>query len=554
MGNATVATYLLSRLQQCGLKHAFGVPGDYVLTFMDRMLEAGVELIGTCNELNAGYAADAYARINGIGCICVTWGVGGFSAMNAVAGAYAEQVPLVVLVGSPRTTQRQPSMLLHHGVGDFTTMQRAYEHITVDAVLLDDPGQAPRLIDRALSRCMTEKRPIMIEIPQDVVDRECEAPAAFTPAKRPVSDPHALKEALDEAMSHLSTARRAVILGGVELHRYGLMSELYRLVEASRLPVATTLLGKTVISENHPQAIGVYEGAISRKDIRDIVENADVLLCLGAWISDINMGVYTSKLEGRRLILANSGRLKISQHVYEQVWIGDVVTALADRMPAKGLSHPPFKNCAEALDTDFVAEKGRPLTVARVMKRINAFIGEDTTVIAETGDAIFAAADLVMHHDVGFIGQAFYLSIGYALPATLGAALADPNRRPVALIGDGAFQMTAQELSSLCRRKSNAIIILLNNDGYTTERMIHEGPYNDIQPWAYHKLPEAFGGGWGRRVATEDAFDDALQNASESNEGPAFIEVMLDRFDTSDALKRLGAELSPDKPANASER
>lgn len=148
------------------------------------------------------------------------------------------------------------------------------------------------------------------------------------------------------------------------------------------------------------------------------------------------------------------------------------------------------------MDTSFTVEPGRKLTVSRVTKRINAFIGEDTTVIAETGDSIFLAADLVMHHDVGFIGQAFYLSIGYALPATLGAALADPSRRPVTFIGDGAFQMTAQELSSLCRRKSNAIVLLLNNDGYTTERVIHEGPYNDIQPWAYHKLPEVFGGGW----------------------------------------------------------
>jgi TPP-dependent 2-oxoacid decarboxylase len=547
MSQSTVATYLLERLKQAGLKHAFGVPGDYVLTFMDRLIDSGIEFVGTCNELNAGYAADAYARINGIGCVCVTWGVGGFSAMNAVAGAYAEQVPLVVLVGSPRTTQRRSSMLLHHGVGAFATMQNAYAHITTASVLLDDPGQAPQRIDGALSRCIAEKRPIMIEIPSDMVDRPCEAPGRFVAPERPASDPLALKEAIDEAMDLLSTAKRAVILGGVELHRYGLMTEFYRLVEASRLPVATTLLGKTVISEHHPQAIGVYEGGISRKEIRDIVENADVLLCLGAWMSDINMGVYTGRLEGRRMILANSGRLKISQHVYEQVWIGDVVTELADRMPKGGLSHPPFMSFAELSDTGFVAEKGRPITVDRIMKRLNTYIGEDTTVIAETGDSIFAAADLVMHHDVGFIGQAFYLSIGYALPATLGAALADPGRRPLALIGDGAFQMTAQELSSLCRRKANAIILLMNNDGYTTERIIHDGPYNDIQPWAYHQLPEVFGGGWGQRVSTEDELDDALARARASNEGPALIEIVLDRFDTSEALKRLGAELSPKK-------
>jgi indolepyruvate decarboxylase len=554
MTEVTVATYLIERLKQAGLRHAFGVPGDYVLTFMDRLIASGIELVGTCNELNAGYASDAYARINGIGCICVTWGVGGFSAMNAIAGAYAEQVPLVVLVGGPRTTQRRSAMLLHHSVGDFPTMQQAYAHITAASVLLDDAAEAPQRIDRALARCLAEKRPIMIEIPADMVDRPCPPPGPFAMPARPPSDPDALAEALDEAMALLLEAKRPVILGGVELHRYGLMAEFRRLVEASRVPVATTLLGKTVISEHHPQAIGVYEGGTSRQAIREIVENSDVLLCLGAWMSDINLGVHTGRLEGRHMILANSGRLKISQHVYEQAWIGDVVSGLADRMPQAGLRHPPFVSVARQIDTAFTPVAGRKLTIDRVMKCLNAFIGEDTTVIAETGDSLFAAADLVMHHDVGFIGQAFYLSIGYALPATLGAALADPARRAIALIGDGAFQMSVQELSSLCRRRSNAIVLLMNNDGYTTERIIHEGPYNDIQPWAYHRLPEVFGGGWGRRVTTEDELAGALAEARGSNEGPALIEIILDRLDTSEALKRLCAELSPDKGRSAASR
>ncbi len=545
--DSTVATYLLTRLKQLGVRHAFGVPGDYVLTFMDRLIDAGIEWVGTCNELNAGYAADAYARLNGIGCICVTWGVGGFSAMNAVAGAYAEQVPLVVLVGGPRTTQRRSHMLLHHGVGDVGTMQRSYSHITVAAELLDDPEDAPHRIDRALARCMSEKRPIMIEIPADIVDRPCMPPASPLSPRRPVSDPVALAEALDETMGLLANATRPVILGGVELHRYGLMAEFYRLVEASRLPVATTLLGKAVISEYHPQALGVYEGTTSRPEIRGVVENADVLLCLGAWISDINFGVYTGGLEGRRLILANSGRLKISQHLYEQVWIGDVVTGLTDRLPKTGLAHPSFTCASERHVRNFVPESGRKLTIARVIRRINDFIGEDTTVIAETGDSLFAAADLVMHHDTGFIGQAFYLSIGFALPATLGAALADPSRRPLTLVGDGAFQMTVQELSTLGRHQCKAILLLMNNDGYTTERIIHEGPYNDIQPWDYHRLPDVFGAGWGERVRTEDELEAALERARTDNDGPALIEIMIDRLDVTDALKTLGSALSPDK-------
>jgi TPP-dependent 2-oxoacid decarboxylase len=545
--STTVATYLIDRLKQTGLGHAFGVPGDYVLTFMDRLIASGVNLVGTCNELNAGYAADAYARIRGIGCIVVTWGVGGFSAMNAVAGAYAEQVPLVVLVGGPRVHQRRSSMLLHHGVGEFTTMQHAYAHITVASVLLDDPRDAPQQIDRALARCLSEKRPIMIEIPVDIVDQKCEPSQASTSSGIPASDPDSLIEALDEVMALLAPAKRPVILGGVELHRYGLMQQFMRLVEKSKLPVATTLLGKTVISELHPQAIGVYEGGMSRKEVRDIVESSDVLLCLGAWISDINFGVYTGKLEGRQLILANSGRLKISQHFYERVWIGDVVCGLADRMPPKGLSHPAFESVSQRAAKARAARHGAKLTVNWVMSLVNDYIGDDTTVIAETGDSLFAAADLVMHHDVGFIGQAFYLSIGYALPAVLGAAIADPGRRPLALIGDGALQMSVQELSSLCRHKIPAVLLVMNNNGYTTERVIHEGPYNDIQPWQYHKLPEVFGGGWGRRVSTEDALEAALNDARGRNDGPAVIEVMLDEWDVSDALKRLGAELSPDK-------
>jgi indolepyruvate decarboxylase len=318
-------------------------------------------------------------------------------------------------------------------------------------------------------------------------------------------------------------------------------------VEASRLPVATTLLGKAVISEYHPQALGVYEGTTSRPEIRDVVENADVLLCLGAWISDINFGVYTGGLEGRRLILANSGRLKISQHLYEQVWIGDVVTGLTDRLPKTGLTHPSFTCASERHVRNFVPEPGRKLTIARVIRRINDFIGEDTTVIAETGDSLFAAADLVMHHDTGFIGQAFYLSIGFALPATLGAALADPSRRPLALVGDGAFQMTVQELSTLGRHQCKAVLLLMNNDGYTTERIIHEGPYNDIQAWDYHRLPDVFAAGWGERVRTEDEFEAALERARSDTGGPALIEIMLDRLDVTDALKTLGSALSPDK-------
>ena len=277
---STVGRYLADRLKQLGVGHVFGVPGDYVLTFMDVIIESGIELIGTCNELNAGYAADAYARINGIGALCVTYGVGGLSALNAVAGAYAEQVPLVAISGGPGLAHRRPSMLLHHSVGDLRTQLSIYANLTVASVLLTDPDQAPAQIDTVLAACLTHKRPVAIEIPADLVQHPCIQLAPFQlPPLR--SDPAALEEALDEITTLLAAAERPAILAGVELHRFGLLEDFERLVAKIGIPVATTLLGKTVISELDACAVGVYEGAMSRPEVRRVVENADVLLCLG---------------------------------------------------------------------------------------------------------------------------------------------------------------------------------------------------------------------------------------------------------------------------------
>ncbi len=543
--HTTVGRYLVERLKQIGVNHVFGVPGDYVLTFMDRILEGGVELVGTCNELNAAYAADAYARVNGIGAVCVTYGVGSFSALNGVAGAFAEQVPLIMISGSPRTDMRHPSMLLHHSLGDLGVLSKVYENVTVVTTALSDPAEAPDQIDAALRACLTEKRPVALEIPVDMVDQPCRAPGAFDYPEPMASDPDALAEVLDEILELLGAAKQPVILAGIELHRFGLLESFDALVEKSGLPVASTLLGKTVISELHPQAIGVYEGAISRSEVREVVEEADLLLCLGAWMSDINLGVYTARLDDQRMVTANSGRVRVRHHVYDPIALGDLVSGLTERWPADGVSRGPFVPASQALDHSITVRPDDNISVKRLFSRINQLISDTSIVIADAGDALFSASDLVMHRDVGFLGQAFYLSIGFTLPATLGAQMAAPDRRVMTFIGDGAFQMTVQELSTIIRKELNPIIFVLNNNGYTAERMIHEGPYNDIQGWQNHRLPEVFGGGWGVRVGTEDELEAALEKALACTGGPALIEVMLDQLDVSDQLKRLGAELAP---------
>lgn len=550
----TVGRYLAERLKQLGVGHVFGVPGDYVLTFMDQIIDSGIALIGTCNELNAGYAADAYGRINGLGALCVTYGVGGFSALNAVAGAYAEQVPVVAISGTPELAHRRPSMLLHHSVGDLRAQLSIYEHVTVASVLLTDPDQAPAQIDAVLAACLIHKRPVMIEIPVDLVQRPCAAPGAFQPVL-PASDPAALDEALDEITGLLRAAERPAILAGVELHRFGLLEDFEKLVARTGIPVATTLLGKTVISERDACAVGVYEGAMSRPEVRRVVESADALLCLGAWMSEMDLGIYTAHLDERRMVNANSGRVRIRYHSYEPVTLRDLLQGLTGRIEANSLRRSQFVPAATALKQDVLTTNAdRALTVRHLFARINRLLTDDTIVIADAGDALFSSADLVMHREADFIGQAFYLSIGYSVPAALGVQLAAPGRKVISIVGDGAFQMTAQELSTIIRHRLKLTLFLLNNDGYSTERLIHEGPYNDIHGWQYHRLPDVFGGGLGLCVRTEGELEAALERAEGFEDGPVLIEVMLERSDSSDQLKRLCDEIARKSSPPASER
>lgn len=540
----TVGRYLAERLKQLGVGHVFGVPGDYVLTFMDQIIDSGIALIGTCNELNAGYAADAYGRINGLGALCVTYGVGGFSALNAVAGAYAEQVPVVAISGTPELAHRRPSMLLHHSVGDLRAQLSIYEHVTVASVLLTDPDQAPAQIDAVLAACLIHKRPVMIEIPVDLVQRPCAAPGAFQ-VVLPASDPAALDEALDEITGLLRAAERPAILAGVELHRFGLLEDFEKLVARTGIPVATTLLGKTVISERDACAVGVYEGAMSRPEVRRVVESADALLCLGAWMSEMDLGIYTAHLDERRMVNANSGRARIRYHSYEPVTLRDLLQGLTGRIEANSLRRSQFVPAATALKQDVLTTNAdRALTVRHLFARINRLLTDDTIVIADAGDALFSSADLVMHREADFIGQAFYLSIGYSVPAALGVQLAAPGRKVISIVGDGAFQMTAQELSTIIRHRLKLTLFLLNNDGYSTERLIHEGPYNDIHGWQYHRLPDVFGDGLGLCVRTEGELEAALERAESFEGGPVLIEVMLERSDSSDQLKRLCDEIA----------
>jgi len=540
---ATIARCLIERLKTLGVKHAFGVPGDYVLDFMDRVIENGIEFVGDCNELNAGYAADGYARANGIGVAIVTYGVGGFSILNAVAGACAEQVPLVIISGAPHSRQRNTHALVHHLAGDYSLQAEIYKKVTVDAAVLDNPRTAKSDIERVLQNCLAYKKPVYFEIPVDAVDMACEAPENANPvAIKRESDADTLAEAVKDAADMINAAKNPVMIAGVEILRFGFAADAMKIVETIELPYATTISSKSVLPELHPQFIGLYQGAFSREYVREQIEASDCVLNLGVMMNDFNMGLFTSKLDANRLINAQSECVRIRHHVYDKIWLGDFLTALLPLLKERTFlsSHPKARQMPRH---DYQPQPGKQITVKRFFERVNNLLDDNMIFISDTGDAICAAADLYIEEADNFIAQAYYLSIGYSLPAALGVSLARPGKRVIEVIGDGAFQMTAQELSTIIRHKCNPVIFVLNNQGYVIERMIHDGPYNDIQNWKYFILPEVFGGAAGFRVRTEDELEKSVSAALAEKDKCVLIEVMLGPTDCSDILAELGRKV-----------
>jgi indolepyruvate decarboxylase len=541
----TVGAYLIRRLGQMGIGHVFGVPGDYVLKFFDLIEESDIRLVNTCNELNAGYAADGYARIAGVGAVCVTYGVGAFSVYNAVAGAFAERVPLVVVSGGPKTSLRGRlhPYLLHHTVGDMSLQRDIFERITQSAVVLTSVTHAPWQIDEALAACVRYSRPVYIEIPADMVTEGCPPPGEWAPDTSLHVDPEVLDEAIEETLDRISAASRPVILAGVEADRLGARDALLRLIDRTGFPVATTGLGKGVVPERTGGYAGTYIGALANETARKTVEEADLLLCLGAWMTDLDLGGYTARLDENRMIIANSERVKVRHHVYEHVPIKDFLEGLAGRVPERRAGGPR-EECSEALaGPPYVASPGARLTTDRFWDRMSHFLKDGHIVVSDTGSCTFESVKLSLPRKADYIGQAFYASMGYGIPAALGAKLAAPSCRPVVLVGDGAFQMTGQELSTVIRHGQNPVVFLLNNDGYQVERAIYDNAYNDISMWDYTQLVEAFGGSKGVRVSTEGELEAFLAEAAGDVDALMFAEVRLERSDFSATLRRIGEKL-----------
>ena len=537
----SIGEYLIRRLADYQIRHVFGVPGDYVLGFYSALERSPLDLVNCTREDCAGYAADAYARLNGMGALCVTYGVGGLSVVNSVAGAWAEKSPVVVISGAPGLGERGDRPLLHHCVREWTTQYEVFQKVCAACTEIREADTAFREIDRVLDICFRQKRPVYVELPRDMVDV---VPDSIRPYLAPprASDPAALAEAVKEAVERIEQAQAPVIIAGVELHRFGLQADTIALAEASGIAVASTLLGKSVVSEIHPLYVGLYEGAMGRPEVTEFVESSDCRILLGTILTDIDLGIFTANLDPRRTIHATADDLRISHHHFQGVLLEDFIRELARAAPrgAKRVLPPgpatvagPWKLHAEA-----------PITIARLVRQLDEALHERTIVIADVGDSLFASSELVIKGQTEYMSPAYYTSMGFGVPAALGARAARPDLAVVVLVGDGAFQMTGMELSTLVGRRLPAVVIVLDNAGYGTERVILDGSFNDINPWRYERLPEVLGGGTGHEVRTEGDFDRAIRAALAAPPGLHLIRVHLARDDFSPTVKRLGESLS----------
>jgi TPP-dependent 2-oxoacid decarboxylase len=535
----TIGEYLLDKLYAAGVAHIFGVPGDYVLKFYDQIVKSPIQHVGTTREDTAAFAADGYARCRGLGALAVTYGVGALNVVNAVAGAHAESSPVVVISGAPGVREQREDPLIHHRFGPFTFQREIFDRITCATAVLDDPVIAFRQIDRVLAAAQHHRRPVYLELPRDVVD----VAGYPMPAETPVvssSDAAALDEAVLETVSLLERSKAPALIAGVEIHRSGLQDTLVQLVDQLRLPIAATLSGKSVIGERHPAYLGIYEGAMGPQAARERVEAADLLLLLGVALNDVDLGVYTAQLDPKNMVRASQGEVVIRHHRYPRVQLRDFVPLLIKKCGPQGRSLPTGTPGPTAAG---FPKAGEPMKIGRLIGRLNEGLTPDMVVVCDVGDCLFAAVELRVHERTEFLASAFYTTMGFGMPAALGAAVARPDRRPLVLVGDGAFQMTGTELSTLARIGSNAIVIVFNNAGYSTERFILDGPFNDIAPWRFHRIGVLFGDLPGYQAATEEAFEDAWRRSLDTRDRPSLIEVHLSPTDPSPAMKRLAQNL-----------
>ena len=548
----TIGAYIAKRLEQIGASHYFAVPGDYNLILLDELLKNdNLEMISCCNELNAGYAADGYARSNGIGALITTFSVGGLSAFNAIVGSAAESLPVIFISGGPNTNSEVENQRLHHTIGSvsYGYQRDIFEKATVSAEIIKHLEDAPSQIDEAIRLCLLKHKPVYLEVPCNMAGLLISAPHDRDFIYNLASDDLALKDAVEDSIELLDSAVKTVLIGGVDLKPAGAIDAFNDLVKASDYAYAIMPQGKGLVSEHHPNFIGTYWGPVSSPSTAEIVESANMYLFAGPRFTDYTTCGFTTLINPSKSIYAGPDFVRLPNATYNHVMLKDYLEALSKKIKPNNESLITYNRVKQEFAPEPPVKKDEILTTRRLFAQVQDMLNDNTTVIVETGDSWFNGIKLQLPEGGKFEIQMQYGSIGWSVGATLGYALASKGeRRVITFVGDGSFQMTAQEVSTIIRYELDPIIFLLNNRGYTIEVEIHDGPYNNIKNWDYAGLVDVFnageGNGWSTRVNTEGELQAAIKKALSHKDGPSFIEVTLDRDDCSKELLEWGSRVA----------
>jgi TPP-dependent 2-oxoacid decarboxylase len=570
----TLAEYLFTRLRQLGVEDLFGVPGDFNLALLDALeLLDGPRWVGNANELGAAYAADGYARERGLAAVLTTYGVGELSALNGIAGSAAEQVPVLHLVGAPRTAAAVGSLPLHHTLldGDFGHFQRASAEVSCAVAALTAAGDPAAEIDHVLQTMLDRSLPGYLSLPEDLVELPVSARGLATPLSPSPSDERSLARFAQAAATLLRGAEKVVLLAGAGVCRAHAELALRVLAQDAAIPVATLLDAKGAIPEDHPLALGVYQGALGAPTTREAVEGADVLICAGVRLSDVLTGGFSAQLDGPARIELGLDHVIVDGEPLARVRLLDGLTALRS-VPREGTErgvadlHDELMRVlarddgAQEPEGAVVGDPDAPLTHAVLWPTLASILSERNTVIADIGTSYLGIGAEALPAGARLIGQAVWSSIGYALPATLGVALADRTRRPVLLTGDGAAQMTVQELGTLAKRHCHPVILLVDNAGYTIEREIRgaHAAYNDITPWDWpalvHGLADASEVPVVLQATTGRELLGALRTAQARPDRLVLVQAHLDPHDVPASMRAMfGGQAAPTaQPSSAS--
>ncbi|KAI2634484.1 pyruvate decarboxylase [Xylaria nigripes] len=545
-----VVEYLFTRLHQIGVRSVHGLPGDFNLLALDYLPGAGLQWVGNCNELNAAYAADGYARIKGMGAIITTFGVGELSAINGLAGACSERVPVVHIVGCPSTVSQHSGMLLHHtlGNGDFNAFANMSATISCVVAKLNDPNEIATQIDHALRECYLRTKPAYIMLPTDMVTKKVEGKRLDTQIdlREPQNDKAREDYVVDVVLRYLHAAKRPVVLVDACAVRSRVMEEVRDFINKTNFPVFVTPMGKSAIDETHHCYGGVYAGSASRPEVKRMVEDSDLVLSVGALKSDFNTAGFSYRLSRLNSIDLHTEYCVVRYSEYPGVRMRGVlrrITELVDTKQLKVLSAPR----PSVTPDDLRGDAQGPIKQAWFWPRISSFFREQDIVVSETGTANFGIWETVFPPQVTALNQTLWGSIGWSVGACQGAALAakdsDSARRTILFVGDGSLQLTAQEISTMIKFNLDVIIFIICNDGYTIERFIHgmNASYNDVQTWRYGDLGTVFGGtGKNYAVRTPDELDALLadEDFAVQQRGVRLVELYMGREDAPDVLKQ----------------